>query len=128
VATLIGAIALLTVASSVPTLDEGVTEPTPIAEDETTTETPPAVYEEPYGVWDRLAACESTSNWRANTRNGYYGGVQMDMAFWRNHGGMAIASRPDLASRTDQIAVAKRGQRVQGWGAWPVCSRRLGLR
>jgi hypothetical protein len=81
-----------------------------------------------WGVWDRLAGCEATGNWRANTGNGYFGGVQMDMTFWRRHGGLTYAARPDLASREAQIAIAIRGQAVQGWGAWPVCSRRLGLR
>lgn len=81
-----------------------------------------------YGVWDRLAQCEATGNWHANTGNGYYGGLQEDMTFWRNHGGLAYAPRPDLASRAAQIAVAQRGQARQGWGAWPVCSRRVGLR
>ena len=79
-------------------------------------------------VWDRLAACESTSNWRANTGNGYYGGLQEDMVFWRNYGGLEFAARPDLASRSAQILVAERGLARQGWGAWPACSRRLGLR
>jgi hypothetical protein len=80
-----------------------------------------------YGVYDRLAACESTSRWNANTGNSYYGGLQMDMTFWRRHGGLQYASRPDLASRAAQIAVAQVGQSVQGFGAWPVCARRLGL-
>jgi hypothetical protein len=79
-------------------------------------------------VWDVLAQCESTGNWRANTGNGYYGGLQEDMGFWRNHGGMSYAARPDLASREAQIAVAEVGLARQGWGAWPACSRRLGLR
>jgi len=79
-------------------------------------------------VWDRLAVCESTSNWHANTGNGYYGGVQMDLTFWRRYGGTAYAARPDLASRESQVVVAERGLAVQGWAAWPACSRRLGLR
>lgn len=79
-------------------------------------------------VWDRLAVCESTSNWHANTGNGYYGGVQMDMTFWRRYGGTVYAARPDLASRESQVVVAERGLAVQGWAAWPACSRRLGLR
>ena len=93
-------------------------------------EPPPrmAAYEPPVGVWDRLAVRESTSNWHANTGNGYFGGVQMDMTFWRRHGGLAYAARPDLATRAQQIAVAQRGLAVQGFGAWPACSRRLGLR
>jgi len=80
------------------------------------------------GVWDRLAYCESRGNWHTNTGNGYYGGLQEDMTFWRNHGGLAYASRPDLASPAAQVAVAQRGLSSQGWGAWPACSRALGLR
>jgi len=79
-------------------------------------------------IWDALARCESTSNWRANTGNSYYGGLQQDLVFWRRHGGLTYAPRPDLASREAQIAVAVRGQSVQGWAAWPFCSKRLGLR
>lgn len=81
-----------------------------------------------YTVWDRLAQCESSGRWWINTGNGYFGGLQQDMTFWRRHGGLAYASRPDLASREDQIAVAEVGLGVQGWGAWPWCSRFLGLR
>jgi len=83
---------------------------------------------EPYGLWDDLAQCESTQRWHLDTGNGYYGGLQEDLTFWRRHGGSAYASRPDLASREAQIAVARVGLKVQGWSAWPACSRRLGLR
>jgi len=81
-----------------------------------------------YGLWDRLAMCESTQNWAANTGNGYYGGLQFDRGTWLRHGGGGYAPRADLASRAQQIAVAVTTQAVQGWGAWPFCSRRLGLR
>lgn len=77
--------------------------------------------------WDPLAVCES-SNTNANTGNGYFGYWQEDLRFWRNYGGLSFAARPDLASRAAQLVVAIRGQSVQGWPAWPVCSRRLGLR
>lgn len=80
------------------------------------------------GIWDALAQCESSGRWHVNTGNGYYGGLQEDMTFWRRYGGMAYASRPDLASPSAQISVAQRGQAVQGWAAWPRCSLRLGLR
>jgi hypothetical protein len=83
---------------------------------------------EPLGLWDRLAECESNQHWHANTGNGYFGGLQEDRVFWANHGGLQYASRPDLASREAQIAVARVGQARQGWAAWPICSRRLGLR
>lgn len=79
-------------------------------------------------VWDSLARCESTSQWNANTGNGYYGGVQMDKQFWSTYGGLQFAPRPDLASKVQQVTVAERGLAVQGWQAWPACSRILGLR
>jgi hypothetical protein len=79
-------------------------------------------------VWDTLAYCESRGLWHINTGNGYYGGLQEDLPFWRRHGGLQYASRPDLASREAQISVARTGLAVQGWAAWPACSRRLGLR
>lgn len=80
------------------------------------------------GVWASLAQCESTSRWNANTGNGYFGGLQEDLTFWRNYGGLSFAPRPDLASPSAQILVAERGRARQGFGAWPSCSRRLGLR
>lgn len=79
-------------------------------------------------IWDDLAWCESRGQWHIATGNGYYGGLQEDLVFWRRHGGLQYASRPDFASREAQIAVARTGLAVQGWAAWPACSRRLGLR
>jgi LysM repeat protein len=75
----------------------------------------------PYGVWDRIAQCESSGNWHINTGNGYYGGLQFTLSSWRAVGG---TGRPDQASRETQIRMAERLQRLQGWGAWPVCSAR----
>lgn len=79
-------------------------------------------------VWDRLAQCESSGNWRINTGNGYYGGLQFSASTWRGFGGGAFASRADLATKAEQIYVATKVQKVQGWNAWPACSRKLGLR
>jgi hypothetical protein len=90
------------------------------------TEAPPPEPEY-YAVYDNLAWCESTGRWHIYNPP-YYGGLQMDMTFWRRHGGLQYASRPDLASRAEQIAVAIVGQSIQGWRAWPVCSRVVGLR
>lgn len=75
--------------------------------------------------WAGVAACESSGNWQANTGNGYYGGLQENQGFWVNYGGLAFATRPDLASRAQQIVVAERGLAVQGAGAWPVCGAAL---
>ncbi|WP_018532367.1 transglycosylase family protein [Streptomyces sp. HmicA12] len=78
------------------------------------------------GVWDRIARCESGGNWHINTGNGYYGGLQFSAGTWRAYGGGAYASTADRASRSQQIAVATKVQRAQGWGAWPTCSARAG--
>ncbi|MGL5828536.1 MAG: transglycosylase family protein [Angustibacter sp.] len=79
------------------------------------------------GTWDRLAQCESGGNWSINTGNGYYGGVQFSPSTWRAFGGAKYASSAHLASRSEQIAIAERVLDGQGWGAWPACSRKLGL-
>ncbi|QQM44327.1 LysM peptidoglycan-binding domain-containing protein [Streptomyces liliifuscus] len=78
------------------------------------------------GVWDRIAQCESGGNWHINTGNGYYGGLQFSAGTWRAYGGSAYASTADKASKAQQIAVATKVQRGQGWGAWPTCSSRAG--
>jgi LysM repeat protein len=77
------------------------------------------------GVWDRLAQCESGGNWGINTGNGYSGGLQFAQGTWRANGGSGSAHN---ASRSEQIRVAERIRASQGWGAWPACSSKLGLR
>lgn len=79
-------------------------------------------------VWDRLAQCESGGNWSINTGNGYYGGIQFNQGTWAAYGGTSYAPRADLASRDQQISVAKKVQANQGWGAWPSCTSQLGIR
>jgi uncharacterized cupredoxin-like copper-binding protein len=76
-------------------------------------------------VWDRVAKCESGGNWKINTGNGYYGGLQFNHRTWRAHGGKGMAHQ---ASKAQQIAVAERVLANQGWKAWPSCSKKLGLR
>jgi uncharacterized protein YabE (DUF348 family) len=79
-------------------------------------------------VWDALARCESGGNWAINTGNGYYGGLQFALGTWNAWGGGQYASRPDLASREQQIAVATRlRDATGGYGSWPGCASRLGL-
>ncbi|WP_344870050.1 resuscitation-promoting factor, partial [Rhodococcus aetherivorans] len=89
------------------------------------TEVPPV---ENGDAWDALAQCEATGDWAVNTGNGYYGGLQFDQSTWERQGGLKYAPRADLATREEQIAVASRMQRAQGWGAWPSCSSRIGVR
>lgn len=78
------------------------------------------------GVWDRIARCESGGDWHISTGNGYYGGLQFSASTWRAYGGTAYAPTADRASRDQQIAVATKVQRAQGWNAWPTCSARAG--
>jgi hypothetical protein len=78
-------------------------------------------------TWDRLAKCESTNNWDADTGNGFKGGLQFTQSTWKAFGGRKYASSPDEASREEQIAVAKKVQAEQGWDAWPTCSKKLGM-
>lgn len=68
--------------------------------------------------WDAIAQCESGGNWHINTGNGYYGGLQFSASSWLSHGGGAYASRADLATREQQIAVANNYYRVSGLRPW----------
>lgn len=79
-------------------------------------------------VWDRLAQCESGGNWSINTSNAYSGGLQFHPQTWNAHGGGQYAPYAYQASREQQIAIAEKVLASQGWGAWPACSRKLGLR
>ncbi|MFB6620429.1 transglycosylase family protein [Streptomyces sp. NPDC085524] len=73
--------------------------------------------------WDAIARCESSGNWRANTGNGHYGGLQFTQSSWNAAGGRKYAPRADLATKSQQIATARRLARIQGMGAW-TCARR----
>ncbi|MFJ8920754.1 transglycosylase family protein [Streptomyces sp. NPDC102415] len=73
--------------------------------------------------WDRIAECESNGRWGINTGNGYHGGLQFAPSTWRAYGGGQYAPRADLATKSEQIAVAERVRRSQGLGAWPTCGR-----
>ncbi|MDT5153348.1 MAG: resuscitation-promoting factor RpfB [Mycobacterium sp.] len=79
-------------------------------------------------TWDSLSTCEAGGNWAINSGNGFYGGVQFDQNTWERNGGLRYAQRADLATREEQIAIAEVTRARQGWGAWPVCSGRLGVR
>ncbi|WP_162598717.1 resuscitation-promoting factor [Nocardioides gilvus] len=76
-------------------------------------------------VWDALAKCESGGNWATNTGNGYYGGLQFNPNTWRSVGGTGL---PHQHSREEQIKRGKILQARAGWGQWPHCTSKLGLR
>lgn len=79
-------------------------------------------------VWDAIAQCESGGDWSINTGNGYQGGLQFNPGTWAAYGGTAYAPTADQATREQQIAIAEKTQAAQGWGAWPACTAKLGLR
>ena len=58
---------------------------------------------------------------------GFYGGVQFAAGTWKAYGGKTYASQAHLATKAEQIAIARRVLAGQGPGAWPTCSRRAGL-
>jgi LysM repeat protein len=71
--------------------------------------------------WSAIAACESGGNWSTNTGNGFYGGLQFTEGTWLANGGGQYAPSANLASPSQQIAVAQNVLASQGIGAWPVC-------
>jgi LysM repeat protein len=79
-------------------------------------------------TWDHVAECESGGTWSADLGNGYYGGLQISQANWDTYGGGKYAVSPDLASRSQQIAVAEKILAAQGPQAWPSCASISGLR
>ncbi|RAJ69843.1 LysM domain-containing protein [Streptomyces sp. Amel2xB2] len=78
------------------------------------------------GTWDKVAECESSGNWQANTGNGYYGGLQFSASSWKAAGGTQYAPRADQATKEQQIATAEKLLRQQGPGAW-ACAGQAGL-
>jgi hypothetical protein len=105
---------------------------------ETAPTAPPAAA--PTGdIWDRLADCESgewdanrqpipgTADW-ASTSDGYEGGVHFMHSTWLGGGGGRYAPHANLATREQQIDIAKtvlRGSSVRQ--QWPVCGPKVGL-
>ncbi|MDX3521190.1 transglycosylase family protein [Streptomyces scabiei] len=72
-------------------------------------------------TWDQVAECESGGFWSADTGNGRYGGLQLTQANWEKYGGLEYAKTADLASRSQQIAVAEKVLADQGVGVWSTC-------
>ncbi len=68
--------------------------------------------------------------WDANTGNGYYGGLQMDVTFQRMYGRFLLREK-GLAHRwtpLEQMWVAERAYRSgRGFHPWPNTARRCGL-
>jgi resuscitation-promoting factor RpfB len=77
------------------------------------------------GVWAALRQCESGGNYATDTGNGYYGAYQFSASTWH---GLGLSGLPSQAPPATQDAAAVELQARSGWGQWPACSRRLGLR
>lgn len=95
-------------------------------------------------MWDRLADCES-GNWDGSSTpipgsrrwdygltfshgDIYQGGVNFHPGTWDQYRDPSMPDHAGRATRAQQIAVAEQVLAEQGWGAWPVCSRKLGYR
>lgn len=87
----------------------------------------------PTGHWlDGAFLCihRYEGSWRANTGNGYRGGLQMDSSFartygpawaWRTFGG------PERWPASVQITAAIQAWTTRGFGPWPTTRRMCGL-
>jgi hypothetical protein len=81
--------------------------------------------------WKQAALCvhRHEGSW-TDSGAPYYGGMQMDWTFMRTHGRWLLARKGTAEHWTprEQLRVAYRGWRAQGWAAWPTASRACGLR
>lgn len=67
--------------------------------------------------------------WNANTGNGYYGGLQMDLNFQAAYG-PAFLRRWGTADHWPiwaQIQAGRNGYRARRWDPWPNTARMCGL-
>lgn len=80
-----------------------------------------------YGTWLKIARCESDSEWHI-VGGGYYGGLQFDATSWTSEDVERFAVTANLATERQQMIVANRLFKAQGWNAWPVCSYVAGAR
>jgi uncharacterized protein YabE (DUF348 family) len=77
-------------------------------------------------VWAALAQCESSGNPSVVSSNGLYHGLyQFSVGTWQSLGGVGL---PSQASAEEQTRLAQALQARSGWGQWPHCSSKLGLR
>lgn len=76
-------------------------------------------------VWGALARCESGGNPANKSNPTYRGAFQFSYSTWASVGG---TGDPADAPYSEQLERAIRLQARSGWGQWPRCSRKLGLR
>ena len=75
--------------------------------------------------WKKLAACESSLDPTAlNPSEKYRGLFQFDYRSWGYVGGSGDPSRATVIEQYKRATIL---QEKQGWSAWPVCSKKVGL-
>ncbi|WP_354638759.1 LysM peptidoglycan-binding domain-containing protein [Kitasatospora camelliae] len=81
----------------------------------------------PVHTWDKVADCASGGDWTLNKGDGYFGGLQLTTKSWESYGGTQYAARADLATKSQQIAVAERVLAAEGAEAWSDCGLKAHL-
>lgn len=83
----------------------------------------------PPSPWAELAECESGGDWTEGDGGlgPFRGGLQFHPDTWAAFRDDDMPADPAAATPRQQVTVAERVLDAQGWGAWPVCSRKLGL-
>lgn len=68
-------------------------------------------------------------SWDANTGNGYYGGLQMDMPFQGTYGPEFLHEygTADRWPPLEQLTAGARAVRVRGYGPWPLTRQPCGV-
>jgi membrane-bound lytic murein transglycosylase MltF len=75
--------------------------------------------------WKQIAMCESSMNPQAISPTGKYMGLfQFSQASWEFVG---QKGKPHEANWFIQYKAARDLHKIQGWKAWPACSKKLGL-
>lgn len=90
-------------------------------------------------TWARMADCESgewdrhghpipgSARWD-DRRNGYEGGLHFAPSTWDHYRAPDMPTNGADAGVWQQVWVAEKVLAGQGWRAWPVCSRKIGVR
>jgi len=78
------------------------------------------------GAWLSAALCvhHYEGAWNSDTGNGYYGGLQFDLATWAANGGQGL---PNIASPVEQLLIAYHTWQARGWEPWPNTAAMCGL-
>lgn len=83
-----------------------------------------------YSAWLCIHSYESHGSWSANTGNGYYGGLQMDIPFQTTYGAelYRLKGTADHWTPMEQMQVAEKAYSSgRGFGPWPKTAGYCGL-